>query len=189
MALVVYKTVFVTAGAAAPGFATEIPGPAPPVQTIASPPQAAEREPKAAEGNGFISEVLAAHNRYRAEHGAAALSWNDSLADFAQSATGSCVFEHTGGPFGENLAAGYKDATSAINAWGDERKDFDFNNEGFGEGTGHFTQVVWKSTDSVGCGRKQCNTDTTPGEFFVCEYSPPGNVQGLYRENVGPQVQ
>jgi uncharacterized protein YkwD len=61
-----------------------------------------------------------------------------------------------GGPTGENLAAGYANASNAVDAWADERTAYDFNNPGFSESTGHFTQVVWKATTTVGCGRVDC---------------------------------
>lgn len=82
-----------------------------------------------------------------------------------------------GGPSGENLAAGYPNATSSIDAWGLERLSYSWSSPGFSEKTGHFTQVVWKGTTSVGCGRTNCNgKNGTPGWFVVCEYWPPGNV-------------
>jgi hypothetical protein len=84
-----------------------------------------------------------------------------------------------GGPTGENLAAGYANASAAVDAWGLEREHYDWNQPGFSEATGHFTQVVWSNTTTVGCGRKACNGDGgTPGYYVVCEYYPPGNVEG-----------
>ena len=54
---------------------------------------------------------------------------------------------------------------------------------------GHFTQIVWKKTTSVGCHVQYCPPGTMSpnmGAFFsVCNYFPPGNVGGAYKENVG----
>lgn len=75
--------------------------------------------------------------------------------------------------------------------WGNERAQYDFSKGGFGDHTGHFTQLVWKATTSVGCGRTLCNSKgdgTAPGWLVVCEYSPRGNVQGQYQANVDAQV-
>jgi pathogenesis-related protein 1 len=68
---------------------------------------------------------LDAHNSVRAQHGAAALTWDSSLSDAAQSWGERCVFEHSGGslgPFGENLFAvtGSGTPAGAVKAWTDE---------------------------------------------------------------------
>jgi hypothetical protein len=45
---------------------------------------------------------------------------------------------------------------------------------------GHYSQIVWKSTTSVGCATQYCpnglaNTGTGVSPYFtVCNYSPPG---------------
>ena len=39
---------------------------------------------------------------------------------------------------------------------------------------GHYTQVVWANTLSVGCGVAVCPT----GTIVVCNYAPPGNYVG-----------
>jgi uncharacterized protein YkwD len=105
----------------------------------------------------FQSAVLNSTNFYRSQHNATAVTWNDTLADFASDYVDDCKFAHSGGPYGENLAEGYANATASIEAWGDEGKDYDFSAGDFSEQTGHFTQLVWKATTSVGCGRKFCN--------------------------------
>lgn len=62
----------------------------------------------------------------------------------------SCEFKHSGGPYGENLAIGCSNATSCVEAWGNERDVYDFSNPQFTEETGHFTQLVWNDTTDVG---------------------------------------
>ena len=49
---------------------------------------------------------------------------------------------------------------------------------------GHFTQLVWKSSQQLGVGKAK----TTDGRqvFVVCVYFPAGNYVGRYRENVLP---
>ena len=62
-----------------------------------------------------------------------------------------------GGPYGENLAQGYAAISRSIDAGGNERNEYDFQAGQFSEPTGHFTQLVWRATTAVGCGRRFCN--------------------------------
>ncbi|KAG7451816.1 PR-1-like protein [Guyanagaster necrorhizus] len=127
----------------------------------------------------FRSAILDTTNSYRSAHGASALTWDDTLASYALQHTQSCVFEHSGGLYGENLAAGYASASASVAAWGDEGAEYSCSNPGFSSATGHFTQLVWKSTTKVGCGRVDCNgSNGTPGWYLTCEYSPAGNIIG-----------
>lgn len=51
--------------------------------------------------------------------------------------------------------------------------------------------MVWKGTTSFGCGRANCKGKpgaTVPEWFVVCEYWPPGNVQGQFKQEVGTQI-
>lgn len=82
------------------------------------------------------------------------------------------------------MALNFADPTLAIDAWANEEKKYDYQSAQFSEATGHFTQLVWEGTTKVGCGAVKCNTDSAKGWFFVCEYDPPGNVVGAFRENV-----
>ncbi|OSS53856.1 hypothetical protein B5807_01370 [Epicoccum nigrum] len=138
----------------------------------------------------FQTTTLETTNRYRREHAAAPLAWNASLALAAQAWSDGCKFTHSGSPSGENLAAGYGNVTAAVEAWGEEREKYDFAKGGFSDETGHFSQLVWRATASVGCARTECNGGQggAPGWYIVCEYFPAGNVLGLFQENVLPQL-
>ncbi|KAF6801055.1 SCP-like extracellular protein [Colletotrichum musicola] len=145
-------------------------------------------EPEWNSDSTFTSAVLNSTNTYREQHDAQDVSWNDTLARFAADyldGMSDCDFEHSGGPYGENLARGYPNATASVEAWGDERDDYDFRAAEFEEETGHFTQLVWKNTTDVGCARKLCEDD---GWYLVCEYWPRGNFGGLFEEQVGERV-
>ncbi|CAG2176580.1 unnamed protein product [Oppiella nova] len=59
-----------------------------------------------------------------------------------------------------------------------------------GEGAGHFTQLVWKSSTGLGCAR--CAGREPGGAWYetyvVCNYKPQGNIvtddKRYYHENV-----
>lgn len=77
--------------------------------------------------------------------------------------------------------------------------------------TGHFTQLVWRNTSTVGCARTECNggqdggNGDAPGwcvlsrmrplkrfliihRYIVCEYFPAGNVVDQFTDNVLEQL-
>uniref|UniRef100_A0A0N5C4K2 SCP domain-containing protein n=1 Tax=Strongyloides papillosus TaxID=174720 RepID=A0A0N5C4K2_STREA len=93
-------------------------------------------------------------------------------------------------PYGENLA--YLPSTQIndpVKLWYEEVKDYDFNNPGFGMYTGHFTQLVWKSTKEVGCGISRINQKNYGYYYYIicCKYNPPGNYEDKFNENVLPK--
>ena len=69
--------------------------------------------------------------------------------------------------------------------WYNEVSKYNYNNPVFGMDTGHFTQVVWKSTTKLGCGLGIASNNYAYG---ACNYSPPGNVQGAFAQNVLPKA-
>ncbi|CAI6341808.1 unnamed protein product [Periconia digitata] len=168
--------------------------------TLASPSPNEEPQPKSyTSGTTFRTDILNATNTYRHQHAAPPLTWNATLASTATKWSERCIFEHSGGDTGENLSSGYANASAAVIAWGDERDAYDFEKGEFDLSTGHFTQLVWKETESVGCGRARCDGDKgkkkmkkrgdkAPGWFVVCEYWPRGNVLTQFTKNVQPQV-
>ena len=159
----------------------------------------------------FANETLTAHNELRARHGAQPLRWSTELArtanDWALSMTSrSCEMEHSGGEAGENIAmGGYLGpgaGKDAVSRWYNEVGQYDYRSPGFSLQTGHFTQVVWASTTELGCamvrcGNKEWNSSTQqwqkPSSLYgamvvVCQYSPGGNFEGRFPENVRPPV-
>jgi glioma pathogenesis-related protein 2 len=159
----------------------------------------------------FANETLTAHNELRARHGAQPLRWSTELArtanDWALSMTSTrCEMEHSGGEVGENIAmGGYLGpgaGKDAVSRWYNEVGQYDYRNPGFSLQTGHYTQVVWASTTELGCamvrcGNKEWNWSTQqwqkPSSFYgamvvVCQYSPAGNFEGRFPENVSPPV-
>ncbi|KAI9236013.1 MAG: CAP domain-containing protein [Podila humilis] len=141
--------------------------------------------------SSWTNDVLISHNAARAQYGAKPLAWNANLYAGTQQWASQCKPVHSNSrEYGENL---YYDTRNvgiqeAVNYWMSEAPKYDYNKPGFSQATGHFTQVVWKSTTSVACARASCPNGTissVPTYFFVCRYAPPGNYQGLFPQNVG----
>ncbi|KAJ4704789.1 Pathogenesis-related protein 1 [Melia azedarach] len=126
-------------------------------------------------------EFLDAHNRIRATKGQPPLVWDNQLAKYAKQwaaeRINDCKMIHSNGPHGENLFWGGQDhwtPTKVVDSWASEAE---FYNEQThqckpGEMCGHYTQIVWRDTQRVGCTRRKCNNG---GYYFVCSYDPPGN--------------
>jgi hypothetical protein len=108
----------------------------------------------------------------------------------AQSWANGCRFEHntTRGQRGENLYASSQitSVEAVIASWASEASDYSYatNTCAQGEVCGHYTQLVWRATTSVGCGVKTCQTGSPfsgagpEWQLWVCNYSPPGNISG-----------
>jgi uncharacterized protein YkwD len=128
--------------------------------------------------------VLDAHNLYRAKHCVPPLRWSGELAASAQQWASRCDFNHDAqSPHGESLFWGTASAfspTSAVEAWYEEIHEHSFSAPELGDQSGHFTQLVWRSSTQLGCGMASCRGN----HFWVCRYSPPGNVGGQYARNV-----
>lgn len=70
-------------------------------------------------------------------------------------------------------------------AWYNELNDpgYTYGDE-FSEGTGHFTQLVWASSERIGCGIGM--NDRGTGFYGVANYDPAGNYEGQFKDNVLP---
>jgi len=111
---------------------------------------------------------------------------------------------------GQNLYVGHgfptnpADAFSAVRNWYDECKDYVPPSEGQdipnnfadpNKPVGHFTQLLWKNTNRMGCAYIDCPKDikhnntivNTKGAIIACNYDK-GNVGGQFNENVPGQA-
>ena len=168
-----YRIVSVSGAAAPQAQLPQKPGPKP------QPPVQQPNSPAA-----FQSTMVTAHNTYRTKHCVPAVTWNAGLAASAQQWANACKFQHAqGGGFGENLFAGTATtAQGAVDGWYAEISKYNFAAPGWKSGVGHFTQLIWRNTTQIGCAVAACNAGTvfpnSKSFFYVCRYSPAGNVTG-----------
>ncbi|XP_022148830.1 basic form of pathogenesis-related protein 1-like [Momordica charantia] len=128
-------------------------------------------------------EYVAIHNAIRAQYGVGPVTWNQTLADYAQNYANSkyatCEMKHSGGPYGENLLEAYETTSAELTVkfWASESKFYDYNaNKCVGGECGHFRAVVWRDTKQIGCAMLKCQNNWV---FVICSYYPGGNNPAL----------
>jgi pathogenesis-related protein 1 len=143
-------------------------------------------------------EMVRAHNVWRARAGVLPLRWDADLAAQAQNhalrlARQGCALQHGRLPadVGENLYSasalqreGGEDAfyvvspTHVVDVWGVESNDYSPTTGSCAPNRqcGHYTQIVWPTTEEVGCGMAVCRS---LGQVWVCRYRPRGNIRVL----------
>jgi uncharacterized protein YkwD len=149
------------------------------------------RPDKGAAQKPLRAAVLQAHNERRKRHCAPPLKWSNELSRVAEVWAGrlarrGCPLEHSDTRYGENLAAGTQGGFSPedfVELWYREVDKYRFARGKFSMATGHFTQLVWRSTRQVGCALAACNNGL---EVLVCNYDPAGNVDTQFTDNVLP---
>jgi glioma pathogenesis-related protein 2 len=100
---------------------------------------------------------------------------------------------------GENIFVSYTTGTlgpdevakQMVADWWAEKANYDYSQPGSKPAqTGHFTQLAWVSTTTIGCGygvgQATINGTVYNAYYGVCRYDPPGNVAGQYAANVMP---
>lgn len=164
--------------------------------------------------NTFKAEILAQHNIKRALH-VDTPSLNDSLTALTEVAQGysnylrdNNLFLHSVTEFGENLYSFSsterfqvteenckKAAVDAVVSWYDEIKFFNWEQPSLDSSlgdVGHFTQVIWRDTQQVGCGLAIADSPITFKDnsfyrnFVVCNYEKAGNFVNALNENLKP---
>ncbi|KAJ6657138.1 hypothetical protein lerEdw1_002727 [Lerista edwardsae] len=128
-------------------------------------------------------------------------TWDDELERSAEAWAHECVWDH--GPatllmsIGQNLAihwGRYRSPAFHVQSWYDEVKDYSYPyphecnpwcpERCSGSMCTHYTQIVWATTNKVGCAVHVCKTISVWGEtwenavYLVCNYSPKGNWIG-----------
>lgn len=135
---------------------------------------------------GEIKQMVSRHNYWRKKVGTQKMKWSAKLAKYAQNwanhlkKTKGCKMKHRQpNKYGENLYWAYNMKSSSkgvVDSWASERHDYTYSTNKCkpGKMCGHYTQVVWKSSKFVGCGKATCGAE----EVWVCNYDPPGNYIG-----------
>ncbi|CAI5468151.1 unnamed protein product [Closterium sp. Yama58-4] len=139
------------------------------------------------------SDYLDNHNAARAAVGAVPLVWNATLeadavawATVLTNSTYNCGLSHGGNPGeGQNLSggkpAGQFSSAEAVSWWVGEGDLYSLAAVSNGCSTGnfsacgHYTQVIWNNTRTVGCAKASCGTSA---DVWACNYYPAGNVIG-----------
>lgn len=154
--------------------------PKPPGEALAGSAAARSRMPEK-----DVRAILGYHNKVRSNVGVGPLKWSPSVAAYAQQwaehlAGTTCGMMHRrDGKYGENLyrgTAGFYTALDAAKAWESEKRDYRGEpvTRSNSAKVGHYTQMVWRDTASLGCGQAVCGKML----IVVCNYDPPGNYVG-----------
>eukprot|EP00731_Ephydatia_muelleri_P014208 Em0007g1518a len=145
-------------------------------------------------------QFVDAHNALRKSVKPAATNmktmiWNNELATIAQNYANKCIWAHnpsriskTFSYVGENIYITTGTVTnyrSVVQDWYNEVANYHYstNTCDSGKVCGHYTQVVWATSNSLGCGVKRCAKLTNLPSFknalmVVCDYGPGGNYVG-----------
>lgn len=140
---------------------------------------------------------IQSHNEYRKLHHSQPLIYDATITKAAQTYADylakNGLFQHgmltdtKGRYMGQNLFAVWNASKNdseiiklAVKNWYKESKMYDYNNPKYSPNTGHFTQLVWNSTNLIGIGIATINNQ----KIVVADYYPPGNYQNKFRQNV-----
>jgi uncharacterized protein YkwD len=137
-------------------------------------------------------EALDFHNKARKDVGNPPLEWSAELANYAQKWADhlandeNCKMRHRPNDgewkrlYGENIfwSSDYSShAIVASESWYSEIKDYKHGilTSSNWYASGHYTQMIWKTTTKVGIGQGVCPSGAI---IIVGSYDPPGNYMG-----------
>lgn len=139
--------------------------------------------------SSFVHSILQQHNAIRQELSLPDLKWSTDLVADAQAWANHLAKIDRGehdqsirGREGENLwwgTAGAFTSDQMVDGWATEKSGFVYGifpdcKKSRSTVVGHYTQIIWKNTTSVGCALAT-NGKT---DYLVCRYSPAGNIIG-----------
>ncbi|CAM9398466.1 unnamed protein product, partial [Pylaiella littoralis] len=144
-------------------------------------------------------DLLDLHNEARCIHNADPLTWSNDVADSAMAhankLTSTCdglyhsKSEDRNG-YGENLYACWGSDScyspqGAMNGlYNEEIENGGKPYDSVTKYGGHATQILWKSTEELGCVTATCDSSGGPRTYLVCQYYPAGNYYGRYEDEV-----
>lgn len=125
-------------------------------------------------------DFLNLQNAARAGVGVGMLSWDSTVAAYAESYAekrkSDCRQVPSGGPYGENIFQGGAGiswtVSDALFSWLGEKQNYNCASNACKEGQacGEYTQLVWANSTRVGCASITCEGG---GTFITCNYDPP----------------
>ncbi|XP_078365354.1 Golgi-associated plant pathogenesis-related protein 1-like [Oculina patagonica] len=142
---------------------------------------------------------LDTHNKFRKIHGVPLMTLDRQMCDqakaYAQKIAQLGELKHSSKEEreeqGENLSMGCSTNKAqameeAVTNWYNEvcNPGYNFNGDGKSTGTGHFTQVAWKTSTQLGIGRAETTRNGMQCAYIVGRYQPAGNFFGKFAENV-----
>jgi hypothetical protein len=144
---------------------------------------------------------LKAHNYLRCLHGHPQLSWDDKVAENAQTSAqqswNAGELKHSDSysmtpRAGENMGLGQSTPEEVVAAWYNELVQYGYNGEGdlgMDCKSGHYTAMIWKDSKKLGCG--WIGGDSTmlfkgfhydSAKVWVCQYADTApNKRGFFR--------
>jgi hypothetical protein len=146
---------------------------------------------QAGDGHAFSARLLLAQNVERRRLGLSPLEWDPQLeasaSTYADKLATTGDWQHSPRVSrrgqGENLWMGTKGnftAEEMIGGWVSEKTKFragifpNVSSTGHWEDVGHYTQVIWATTDRIGCSLRS----SPRYDYLVCRYAQAGNVMG-----------
>ena len=149
--------------------------------------------------DSFYTQLVNRHNALRKKHGVGKLATLVDIAKLAQKTANNCKklgkLQHSGTSYkdqwmGQNLylkGGAAPTGNEVANSWYSENKNYDYSKGDSKNGgvIGHFTQLVWKASKSIGCAVAIGPWNGyNPSYYVCCNYFPGGNVDGKYKANV-----
>ncbi len=138
-------------------------------------------------------DILKVHNAARRAVGVGPLKWSPRLARYARTWANRLARLQTlqhrppsgkwKQKYGENLAMAGGSAAIADYGkkgslqWLGEKRRYRHGNRSLA-GVGHYTQMVWRKTRTIGCALARYTKGPWKNVILVCNYDPPGNMMG-----------
>ena len=147
----------------------------------------------------MYTDLVNQHNTLRKKHKTNNLTKLAAIAKMAKACSDGCAklgnLQHTrdyynNQPVGQNLyvSTWAPSAADVLQGWYYEEEphyDYAKGKSKDGEVTGHFTQVVWKSSKQIGCAFSVGKFMSYNSAYYICcDYFPAGNYQNQYTTNV-----
>lgn len=136
------------------------------------------KQPRAQPVPVIAREMLAIHNAIRDELKLPRLQWSSRLAAFSQKWADTLLARNRAAhnpnsPYGENIFVTGTGSTPGmvVKEWASEARDYSYRTNECLSDCGHYTQLVWRRTQRVGCAIAR----GAGREVWVCSYDPPGN--------------